>query len=72
MSIAPTGPVDLSWWHEQSRPCPECGGTGRLLILEINDREAMAAVRTGLACLGDCCVDGLQPDRECTDCGYRW
>jgi hypothetical protein len=72
MSTSASAPLDLTWWEDQSRPCPRCGGPGRLLIVEITDQEAMQAVRTGMACLGDCCLDGLSPDRECTSCGHRW
>lgn len=43
------------------------------MVLEINDAETMEAVRTGLACLGECCFDGsLGFDRECLACGHRW
>jgi hypothetical protein len=64
--------VDLTWWEQQSRPCPRCGGPGRLLVVEITDLSTQFAVRQGLACLGDCCIDGLAPDRECTRCRHRF
>lgn len=69
---APQPETDLTWWEQQSRPCPACGGPGRLLVIEITDMSTREAVRAGLACLGDCCIDGLEPDRECTRCGHRF
>jgi hypothetical protein len=64
--------VDLTWWEQQSLPCPRCHGPGRLLVIEITDVSTREAVRQGLACLGDCCIDGLAPDRQCVRCGLRF
>jgi hypothetical protein len=68
----PVDALDLTWWEEQTLPCPRCGGPGRLLVLEVTDQSTDAAVRQGLACLGDCCIDGLAPDRQCVRCGHRF
>ena len=63
----------LRYWVKGQTPCPACGGIGVPVVLEINDAETMEAVRTGLACLGECCYDGaLGIDRQCRDCGHQW
>ena len=62
----------LAWWEAQVVPCPECGGPGVRLVVEVTDRDTADALRNGLACLGDCCIDGLAPDRECRSCGHRF
>jgi hypothetical protein len=41
-------------------------------VIEITDQQTREAVRQGLACLGDCCIDGLAPDRECVRCRTRF
>jgi ribosomal protein S27AE len=72
MTSGLTPEVDLTWWEQQSRACPRCQGPGRLLVIEITDVSTREAVRQGLACLGDCCIDGLAPDRQCVRCGLRF
>lgn len=62
----------LEWWDSQVRPCPQCGGVGVLLVTEVTDVSTAEALRHRLACLGDCCIDGLAPDRQCRDCGFRF
>jgi hypothetical protein len=61
-----------SWWEMQALPCPRCDGLGRPIILEITTVDSRSAVRAGLACLGDCCIDGVGPERECDTCGLRF
>lgn len=63
---------DLSWWQEQVRTCPACGGEGVRLVIEVTDESTKQALAHRLACLGDCCLDGLAPDRQCRDCGHRF
>ncbi|MGA7689800.1 MAG: hypothetical protein WCA29_11310 [Jiangellales bacterium] len=63
---------DLLWWQDQVRPCPSCGGDGVLLVVEVTDQSTSNALRHRLACLGDCCIDGLAPDRQCRDCDHRF
>ena len=61
------------YWTGGQLPCPACGGTGVPVVLEITDAETMEAVRTGLACLGECCFDGARGiDHECLRCGHQW
>ena len=62
----------LAWWHDQVQACPECGGDGVRLVIEVTDQDTAAALREGLACLGDCCIDGLAPDRQCRRCAHRF
>jgi ribosomal protein S27AE len=62
----------LLWWREQVRPCPRCGGDGVLVVVEVTDESTRAALRGGMACLGDCCIDGLAPDRQCVRCGHAF
>ncbi len=63
----------LKYWTRGQQPCPHCGGTGVPMVLDIVDEETQEAVRTGLACLGDCCFDGARGvDRECLRCGHQW
>jgi len=67
-----TGADDLLWWQGQVRPCPSCGGDGVLLVVEVTDQSTSQALQHRLACLGDCCIDGLAPDRQCRDCDHRF
>jgi hypothetical protein len=71
MSVA-TEHEPLDWWEAQTRECPRCGGVGVLLVVEVTDRSTQAALAHRVACLGDCCIDGLAPDRQCRDCGHRF
>lgn len=72
MTLASTNEQQLRWWETQVRACPQCGGPGVLLVIEVTDQSTALALRNGLACLGDCCIDGLAPDRECLGCGHRF
>lgn len=72
MALTEAEPDHLEWWRSQVRPCPACGGSGVLLVIEVTDRDTTAALQHRLACLGDCCIDGLAPDRQCRDCGHRF
>lgn len=65
--------VARRYWAGGQLACPACGGTGVPVVLEINDEETLEAVRTGLACLGECCFDGARGiDHECQRCGHQW
>lgn len=64
--------VGLQWWAQQVQECPACGGPGVRLVVEVTDQDTASALQNGLACLGDCCIDGLAPDRECRRCGHRF
>lgn len=70
------GDVDSAseaYWAGSQQACPRCGGTGVPVVLEITDEDTMEAVRTGLACLGECCFDGARGiDRECVSCSAQW
>jgi len=72
MSLSASEEADLQWWQDQARPCPECGDRGVPIILDIVDEGARRALQFRFACLGDCCMDGLAPDRECRKCGHRF
>lgn len=72
MALSAREQDDLLWWAEQGRPCPECGGAGVPIVIEVTDQSTSLALQHRLACLGDCCIDGLAPDRECTVCGHRF
>jgi hypothetical protein len=65
----PVEDEDLRWWAEQARPCPRCGGPGRPVVLEVTDVSTQTALREGLACLGDCCIDGTGGQHVCSRCG---
>jgi hypothetical protein len=62
----------LDWWRDRVRRCPECGGRGVQVVLEVTDRDTADAIGARLACLGDCCIDGLGGDHECLRCGHRF
>ena len=63
----------MAWWSKGQQSCPQCGGTGVPVVLEITDRDTLEAVQSGLACLGECCYDGARGiDRQCNRCGHQW
>lgn len=62
----------LAWWTAQQLPCPNCGGVGVPILLDMQDAESMEAVRSGLADLGGCGLGGNRFDHACTKCGHRW
>jgi hypothetical protein len=72
MAPAAADDMHLRWWESQVRDCLECGGPGVLLVVEVTDQSTSLALRNRLACLGDCCIDGLAPDRQCLRCGHRF
>jgi hypothetical protein len=64
--------AERRWWSAQARPCPRCGGAGRPVVLEVTDVSTQIALREGLACLGDCCIDGTGADHVCSRCGHEF
>lgn len=62
----------LAYWLGRQEPCPNCGGTGLPVLLDMQDAESREAVRTGMAALGGCGLGGSSYDHECPRCGERW
>lgn len=62
----------IDWWTARQLPCPQCGGVGIPIILDMQDAESAEAVRSGLADLGGCGLGGARFDHVCRDCGHRW
>jgi hypothetical protein len=72
MSLPADIEVELQWWESQGQTCPRCGDRGVPIVLEVTDESTRIALQHRLACLGDCCLDGLEPDHECRKCGHRF